>query len=273
MVDLCPRRWPGRQPQTGPLCLPAGAAGSRGPASLCAPRCLGRASSGGHLQQALPLSVTHEDATVLGPARAGEVRRRSPTGTTAPPSTEILLTLLLADEANPLPVRREERPDCPLRSRELGGLRLIEAAGEQSWACPRRRPAACHRARWRRCSRSCWRRATPRPRPDRHRAARAADRPASPRATAPTGRDPARRRSAAAGRAPTQGAAPAPRLASAPASEIGAAVSNAPSSARRTSRDVARTRCFGSFRRHARIALSDAAGTGRQARPIRLVVA
>ena len=54
----------------------------------------------------------------------------SPTGTTAPPSTEILFDL--ADgEADPLPVGREERPVGSLRARKLGGFRLIEAAGEQ----------------------------------------------------------------------------------------------------------------------------------------------
>ena len=71
----------------------------------------------------------------LAPAKLAPM---SPSGTTAPPSTEILFSLPLERESDPLPVRREERCRCPLRSRELGGFRLIQPPGEQL-----RRTAGC----------------------------------------------------------------------------------------------------------------------------------
>ena len=62
----------------------------------------------------------------LAPAKQPSM---SPSGTTVPPSTEILLTLPFGAEANPLPVGREERMGRSLRSRKLGGLSVDRGGG------------------------------------------------------------------------------------------------------------------------------------------------
>ncbi len=98
---------------------------------------LGRTSSVWQLKQALPCGVTHEDGTVLCPARAAEDPVDGSHRHDGPSVDGDLADLVADGEANPLPVRREERQGGSLRTRQLGGRRLIEPAGEQSWRIAR----------------------------------------------------------------------------------------------------------------------------------------
>ena len=125
-TSIAAERW-----QTGSPCLRAAAAGARGRA----PRCQSHEVSGGPPPAGIRINprfrrLAQEDAAVLAPVapekfrrrRRARPRRRLPQRFTQPGA---------GDEADPLPVRREERYGCALRPRELRGGRLIQAADEQ----------------------------------------------------------------------------------------------------------------------------------------------
>ena len=82
-------------------------------------------------------SLAHEEAALLAPVRAGDMGSGDVADRHCGAAFHRdLIQLGAGDEADPVPVRREERHGRPLRPGELGGGRLIQAADEQLVGLP-----------------------------------------------------------------------------------------------------------------------------------------